>query len=681
MLWLDTETYSEIPIAHGVAKYVTGKMDVMLVAYALDDGPIKLWDRTVETTMPADLRARLDDPTEQVGMHNSSFDRTVLHHAGIATIPCERIVDTMVQAYAHGLPGQLDALCSLFKLRAEDAKMKEGRALLHLFCKPNKGARVYGEDRPAQWQTFRQYAMRDVRAMRILYGKMPKWNYPHGAERAVWGLDQKINDRGFAIDRQLAEAAVRAAAEDKTDRDAQMAQATDGAVVAGTQRDALLEHILSEYGVTLPDLQADTLQRRLDDPALPDGLKELLTLRVASSRNASAKYKTVLNAANADDRMRHGLQFCGAPTTGRWSGRMFQPQNLMRPTMSREAVDTAIQTIKSGAASLCYDNVAEVLGNCVRGVIVAPAGRMLYAADLSAIEGRALAWLAGEQDVVQFYADHDAGLVAYDSYMLAYASCFGVDPSTVTKQQRKEGKPIELAFGYGGGVAAFLTFAKVYHLDLAAMAESIHVSADRSLMLDCEGKFDWAQQNGFEAGLNKRQYSAFEYVKQRWRTARSETVRLWEALAEGFRMATLFEGKTFTAGKVTFQRNGAWLRLQLPSGRYLNFLSPKSVGKELSYLGFNRYSRKFERVPTHGGKLAGLVTQAFAGDILRDALAPIEADGFQIVLTVHDEVIAEGDPSRTVDELCAHLTRPKAWAPGLPLAAEGFKALRYRKDG
>ena len=691
-LYLDTETFSTVPLADGLHNYVKG-VEVMLVQYALDDGPETVWDRTAGAPMPSDLEDAIYDDRVPLVIANSQFDRTVLNATetfpGLALAP-ERICDTMLQAYLHGLPGALDKLCMIFGLTEEQAKIKEGRSLIHFFCKPNGGKRAYAKDHPERWARFVDYARRDITSMRIVHNKLPLWNYPGpkfeagewSEEHQLWCLDQRINDRGFAIDRALAQAAVVAELDEKKYLNSRTSQLTDGEVEAATQRDKLLVHLLDAHGLTLPDMRADTLQRRIDDPDLPLPLRQLLDLRLQSSRNSAAKYKAVLKHAGSDDRLRHTMQFAGAATTGRDSGRVFQPQNLMRPTMKQKAIDTAIEDVKSGMSTMLYDNLPEVLGNCVRGVIVAPPGRKLVVSDLSAIEGRMLAWLAGDEPILKFYRDYDAGKVKYDSYMLAYAQVFGGDPARATKGERTIGKPIELAFGYGGGVAAFLTFAATYHLDLDAMAERVWATGARVELDDCVQMYAWAKERKLHAGMGERKYAAFEYVKRKWRANRKPTVALWGALAAGFTAATAYEGCTF-GDTIKFLRTGHWLRMRLPSGRQLCFLQPRVEGRQLSYMGLDRYTRKWSRVLTHGGKLSGIATQASARDLLiKGALPEAERQGYLPVLRVHDELVTEtpDEAGFTPDGLNAILTRDLPWTTGLPLAAAGFEATRYRKD-
>ena len=686
--FIDSETFSDVPIKNGFMNYVEGA-EVMLVSYALNDDDVGLWDITRGEPMPAYLEDHVYDERIKLVAHQSAFDRRMFQFTGLfpgADLSVARWEDTMVQALAHGLPGGLDSLCKIFGVDADKAKDKRGKQLIQLFCKPTaKGTRNTEATHPVQWGEFRGYAKSDISAMRVIHRKLPRRNYPdRPIDFRVWEIDQIINQRGFMIDRNLALAAKEAAAIEKESLKSRVQEATDGAVQAGTQGDQLLKYIVESYSVELPDMRADTLKRRIEDENLPLELRQLLDLRVQSNRNSSSKYTAALKAVNEDDRLRDTLQFSGAAGTGRWGGRVFQPQNMMRPTMDKADIDTAIRLIKDDPALAVsiYDNLPEVLGNCVRGLIIAPPGKKLIVNDYSSIEGRGLAYLAREQYIVDFYRSVDAEEVDYDSYMLAYAICFGVDPATVTKAMRQLGKPIELAFGYGGGVAAFLTFAMTYHIDLVKAMEAIWETGDQRHLTECLQKYEWAKKNGYHAGMQPRMYAAFEYVKQKWRAARPKTVQFWNDLSDGFKSAIAFEKEVFRAGPICFKREGHWLYMRLPSGRCLTFLKPMMKGDQITFMGLDRYSKQWKRQNTHGGKLSGLGTQAMANDILRVALPKLEDAGYETVLTVHDEAIAETPDTDefTSGGMADIMTEEIEWLPGFPLASDGFETYRYRKE-
>ena len=696
ILWLDLETYSPTPIKHGTYKYAE-QAEVMLFAYALGDDDVGLWDVASGENAPAELLDALVDDNFYLAAHKASFDRTILQYTPLlmgVDFDASRWLCTMTQAYCHNLPGALAFLCELFGLPDDKSKSKDGRKLINLFCKPAAdGSRATHETHPAEWSRFRVYAKQDIVAMRAVHKLMPKWNYPGvdflkgkpSADHRLCTADVRINDRGYAIDHLLADRAIEAATRAKVASKEAVMEQTDGELDKAAGGAKMLKYVLSTYGITMPNMQADTVQRRIDDDSLPMELRELLAERLKGSKNTGAKYKAAKLACSEDGRLRGTLQFRGASITGRYSGRIFQPQNLLRPTMEPEDIDTAIIDLKTGAADLVYDDMPKILGNCVRGLIKAAPGNKLLVSDLSAIEGRVLAWLAGDERIVQFYRDYDAGHVGYDSYILAYAQAFNLDPTTMSKKthgkERQMGKPIELALGYGGGVAAFVTFAHTYHIDIAEIQAAVYATATPAAITDCESKYVWAKKHGFDAGLPRTQFAACEYIKRKWREARQPTTQFWTELQDAWAMVCAEEGETVAVGMVKFRRDGQWLRIRLPSGRALCFLQPKYTADGASYIGLNSQTKKWERQGTHGGKMAGWITQATANDLLNDGLLQAEDEDMPVVLTVHDELVCEVPlkSGKTVKDLERCMTAPRVWTTGLPLVADGFETVRYRK--
>lgn len=350
-IFLDTETFCGTPINNGTHRYAEGA-EIIMWQWAVGDGPVEIRDGGEDIS---DLLALLEDESYEIVIHNSAFDRNVIRHATGIHIPVERVFDTMVCAMAHSLPGALGTLCSILGVAVDKAKDKEGKTWISLFCKPQpKGRKIRRATRdthPVEWQSFRDYGGLDIEAMREIYKKLPRWNY-RGAEKELWHLDQKINERGVLMDLDLAHAAIRASDRAQVIHAADATRLTDGAVTSANQRDKMLEHILEAYGVGLPDLQISTLERRIDDPDLPVELRELLAVRLQSSKTSVSKYKRVLNGVSADGRLRGLLAFCGALRTGRWAGRLLQPQNLSRSTLSPEGVDRAIEELLADAEDL-----------------------------------------------------------------------------------------------------------------------------------------------------------------------------------------------------------------------------------------------------------------------------------------------------------------------------------------
>ncbi len=394
-LYIDIETYNAKTDlrTQGLYRYAEDA-EIMLVGYAVNDGPVKVWT-VVEESLPGPLQIAIRDADEyQIVAHNAAFERTVFNQRKDG--PFRRLADnpnwhcTMAQALLHGLPGSLQSLSEIFKLPYDEAKDKEGHKLVLLFCKPlSDGTRATRKTHPTEWEKFKEYCQKDVEAERALYKKMPMWNcIPF--ERDVYEVDRKINDRGFLVDVELAEAAVKILAKEKQSRDNKVWESTGGSITAATQRDKLLEHLLDAHGISLPDMANSTLTRRLEDPDTPPAVKELISLRLESAGTAPKKYSALLKSVSSDGRLRGTLQYCGASRTGRWTGKIFQPQNLPRPALPADEIETGIKAVKADVADLLYESVTPILSSALRGVIIAPKGKKLVVADLSSIEGRVL---------------------------------------------------------------------------------------------------------------------------------------------------------------------------------------------------------------------------------------------------------------------------------------------------
>lgn len=702
LLFSDLETFSPIDIRCGTHKYAEAA-EILVWAYALDDGQVKVWDLTQDARMPKDLRQAYEDPrVTQVWHNGAGFDRVVLQHCGFP-MAIERMFDTMVCALAHSLPGSLEQLGEVLGLADDMKKLQAGKALIRLFCMPRpknmKLRRATRETHPTEWAEFLRYAEMDIVAMREIYNRLPKWNYD-GSERALWHLDCHINNRGVCVDLDLASAAIKATDRAQTGLAEDTFRLTDGNVGAATQRDAMLQHILEAYGIELPDLRASTVANlleaggrgRADD--LPEPVRELLTVRLQASMTSSAKYKRLIEATSSDGRLRGLLQFCGASRTGRWAGRIFQPQNLPRPALKdlqgndlRDdalgvAIDAGIEALKNGTEDLVFDNVMALASSALRGVIVAPAGKKLVIADLSNIEGRVLAWLAGEEWKLDAFRDYDAGK-GPDLYKMAYAKSFGIRPEEVTKAQRQVGKVQELALGYEGGVGAFLTFAAAYGIDLEQMGKDAIDAIPKHIINEANSALAWAKQQGRDTfGLSPTAWTVCDSFKRAWRYGHPNIAAWWKEIDEAARCAIANKGVEFTARKVSLRRNGNWLLCTLPSGRKLSYPGIAIEEDQITYMGVNQFSRKWSRLKTYSGKLAENITQAVARDVLASTMQEIERTGYEIVLTVHDEILSETPNTAhySHQKLAALMSTPAHWCADLPLAAAGFETTRYKKD-
>lgn len=244
----------------------------------------------------------------------------------------------------------------------------------------------------------------------------------------------------------------------------------------------------------------------------------------------------------------------------------------------------------------------------------------------------------------------------------------------------------ELSLGYEGGVGAFATMAATYKLDLAALAEAALPTFSAEVRKDAEGMYEWAKRKGRTLGLDRDVYVACEGLKRLWRDAHPATVNLWSDVQNAAVLACQNPGQPYGAGRLIFDRKGAWLRMRLPSGRYLLYPNPKvewhGQRASLSYASWNVYRKAWCHEPTYGGKLVENACQGSSCDVMAEGMPLAEAEGYAIELTVHDELVTEtpDSPEFTAERLEQLLATGADWTAGLPLAADGYETYRYRKE-
>lgn len=703
LIFPDTETYNDqVDIKAGTYRYAE-TCELNLFGYMTEDdylvgNPARVWDATAEP-MPEELDELLTNPDHELVAWNSQFDRLVLHFTlkklgyhddefgapGSISDP-NRWRCSMAKAMAHSLPGGLGKVGPILGIKQRKEAKEEGRKLVLRFCKPWKNRKVERytrENSPDEWARYIEYCRDDVNDLTTIWYRLPDWNY-QGIELDLWRLDQVINDRGIAVDLDLCHAAVRATDRAKKKLAKQTQQATNGEVQQATQRDKLLAFILEQYGIDLPDMQKSTIERRIEDPDVPEPVRELLALRLETTRTSTAKYKAFIKATSEDGRVRGMLAFCGAGRTGRWSGRVVQLQNLPRPTMKQAEIDAGIEAMKADVEDLVTGDVMALASSAIRGALVAGKGNKLCISDLANIEGRKNAWLAGEEWKLQAFRDYDAG-TGPDTYKLAYSTSFGVPVEDVTKEQRQIGKVQELALGYQGAEGAFVAMGTVYGIDMNDAYPSVWAAASTEMRNRAVSYHRWAYKNsiGVARTLDEKAFLAACIVKMAWRDAHPEIVSSWKELEDTVKRAITIPATNFKCRRLIVRRDGNWLRIRLPSGRFLCYPQPAlSPTGKITYMGINQYTRKWQKLYTYGGKLWENVTQASARDCLRDGMFRAEAAGYANGLTVHDELITEVSDSEeySVEELSRLLATNSEWNEGLPLAAAGFETYRYRKE-
>lgn len=730
-LYLDFETFSEADLkkvgSYAYAEHPT--TEVLICTYAFDDEPVQVWDCTDGSDMPGDLHRalrRLVKPNSRIKMvwHNGGlFDRLIMKHCWGFDIPVSNTIDTMIWAFRHALPGSLDALCEVLGVSADNAKDKRGKALIQRFSKPTpknyKIRRYTAETHQDEWALFIKYAVSDITAMREVFHKLPRWGNSEFEDR-VLELDQVINDRGFKVDVALAEAAIEAVEKHKAQLQEE-AQRKYGGSLTGKDFLPILRELAPAHRIH--NAQKSTLNDLLADDDLPDDARTIIEMRLGAASTASTKYNPLLLGRSSDDRRRGCLQYGGAKRTLRWAGKGFQPQNLARGYYHDDELDKGISALLKGRAHRRFD-VAKLTASTVRSCIIPEAGHKFVVADYSNVEGRGLAWLAGEETALDTFR---AGL---DIYCVTAGKMFGMDPDDIKKnfkEIRQIGKACELGLGYEGGVGAFVTFAKNLGLDLIEMAKTMDGTFPDHIWSATARGYEWARIQEAKRPphpgekddrpsyiLDKKVWRTCDAIKRMWRESHPETVAFWRDLKDGILAAVRNPGREFWAGAhlrrngerairiwrtVEFDSSGRkvpgwWLCMELPSGRILSYPGiGVSVTKEtdedgrvntnvrIKYQGENQLTRQWTTLYTHGGKACENIVQALCRDLLAYAMINVEGGGYPIVLSVHDELVCEtpDTPEYTVAELEKLMCALPEWADGFPLVAEGAEMKRYAK--
>lgn len=721
LLFLDFETFSEADLKK-VGSYAYAEhpsTEVLICTYAFDDEPVRVWDCTDGSDMPGDLHRalrRLVKPNSRIKIvwHNGGlFDRLIMKHCWGFDIPVSNTIDTMIWAFRHALPGSLDALCEVLGVSADNAKDKRGKALIKRFSKPTpknyKIRRYTAETHPDEWAMFIRYAVSDITAMREVFHKLPRWGNSEFEDR-VLELDQLINDRGFKVDVALAEAAIEAVEKHKAQLQEE-AQRKYGGSLTGKDFLPILRELAPAHRIH--NAQKSTLNDLLADDDLPDDARMIIEMRLGAASTASTKYNPLLLGRSSDDRRRGCIQYGGAKRTLRFAGKGFQPQNLARGYYHDDELDKGISALLKGRAHRRFD-VAKLTASTVRSCIIPEAGHKFVVADYSNVEGRGLAWLAGEDDLIEVFVN------GVDVYKKLASTVFNVAYEAVTKDQRQIAKAMVLGLGYAGGVGAFVTFAKNLGLDLNDMTNTLAGTFPDHIWAATARGYEWARIQEAKRPprpgekddrpsyiLDKKVWRTCDALKRMYREANPAIVQFWRDIEDAAMAAIRNPGKEFTAGPrgVKFSRNvetdnngnkvaGWWLRMTLPSGRVMSYPGVGlSVSKEtdedgkvstnvrIKYQGENQLTRQWGFQYTYSGKLVENCTQALCRDLLANALLNVEANGYPIVLHVHDEIICETPdlPEYNVAELERLMCELPEWAEGFPLVAEGAEMKRYAK--
>lgn len=660
---IDFETRSACDLKKaGVHRYAEDPTtEILCLSYRVGDGPVRSW-------VPG-----ADDPQDLldhilgfgiVAAHNMQFDRTIWNAKTPSHWPRIDILQTdctMARANAMGLPAALGQLGQALGLRIQ--KDGDGARLMLQMCKPRKvhpDGRIEWWDDEARRARLLQYCDQDVLSECEIDAALPRLS---ASEQRMYHLDQTINDRGVAVDLAQAEKALAVVKEARKRADDRMWILTDGAVTKCSEV-AKLVAWLNGRGIVCESVAKGEIEEIvLQTEVLGDEeAEEAINLRRASSKTSTDKFKAMLSSACADGRVRGTLAYHSAHT-GRWAGRLIQPQNFPRVDPDRDMPDvlTALEVLawdKSPdeictALETLTGDVMGTLSKCLRATIVAAEGKMFVGGDFSNIEGRLNAWIAGEAWKLQAFREYDAG-VGPDLYKLAFSKSFNVAIDKVSKADRQIGKVMELALGYQGGAGAFITMGANY---------GVRVTEERA-----------------------------NELKTAWRGANPKITQSWWDLQDAAIAAVGTPGEKIEIldGKVVFLCQNGFLFCRLPSKRVISFAAPRlklveglngQTRYQVEYDGLDSQTKKWGPQRLYGGILCNNVVQGTARDVMAEAMLRAERMGYDVVLTVHDELLCEiGQTSEPqADRFADLMSVLPDWADGLPLAAAAWEDTRYVK--
>lgn len=646
VLHIDLETYSDIDIGKcGAYRYADSpSFEILLLAYAYDDEPVTVIDVAQREGWPTQVLDDILSSDITKVAHNAAFERICLSKFLNTKLDPKAWHCTMVHALSLGFPASLADVGKALNLDEDKQKMAVGKRLITYFCKPCKPTQANGQRTrnyphhdPEKWDLFKEYNRQDVVTEQAIYERLMKFPLPD-SEQILYCLDQSINDYGIGVDTDLMDKVIGYSKDYETQMRKECEELTGGINIHSIVQ--LKQWLTEQEGRQIDSLTKDDVDQLLKLDLKPSS-RRILELRQETGKTSVKKYEAFERSICGDGRIHGAFQFYGAGRTGRWAGRLIQPQNF--PRNAFEDIALARQMVKSARwdeIEMLYGSMNDVFSTLIRTLIVPPEGMTFAIADYSAIEARVVAWMADEKWRQDVFANGG------DIYCMSATQMFGVpvEKHGQNSHLRKKGKVAELACGFGGGVGAL------------------------------------RKMGGEQMGLTEKE---MDDIVKKWRGSSPHVVKLWSELGDAAIEAIDTRLRVKCRHGVSFKYAKGILFMQLPSGRSLAYVQPRFDGRELTYMGMNQTTRKWERTKTWGGKLTENLIQAIARDCLAVSMSKIQQAGYHIVMHVHDEVIVEV-PSDGADE---HLKRieelmgePIDWAPGLLLTADGFTSEYYRKD-
>lgn len=639
---IDIETYSEADLSKsGVYKYVDAPgFEVLLFGYSADGGPVKVISLAEGEELPQKIKEALLDDTVLKFAFNAQFERVCLEkYLGVHLAP-DAWRCTMVASLYLGLPGSLAQVGAV--LGVEKKKLETGKDLIKFFsvpCKPTKtnGGRTRNlpEHDREKWQQFITYNARDVETEMDIMEKVARFPVPDFLWKQ-YAQDQRINDLGIELDMSLVTQAIKC---DEESRERYLKRAQELTGLENPNSPIQLKEWILSNGVEMETLTKAEVASVMETATGP--VKEVLELRQLLSKSSVKKYVAMETCRCSDGRAHGLLQFYGANRTGRWAGRLVQVQNLPQNHIPDLAV--ARNLIKSGcfeAVELLYDSIPDTLSQLIRTAFVPREGCKFMVADFSAIEARVIAWLAGESWRQEVFRNNG------DIYCASASQMFGVpvEKHGVNGELRQKGKIAELALGYGGGVGAMISMGAI---DMGLAEEELQPIVDS------------------------------------WRQSNTAIVKLWWDVHRCV-IKAVKDKQPQTYKCLTFEYQSGMLFIGLPSGRRLAYAKPSVYRNdydrdEIAYMGVDA-TKKWGKIDSYGPKFVENIIQAMSRDILAEAMARMEAAGYDIVMHVHDEAVIEAPRDAVLEDACQIMSKAPDWTPGLILNAAGYECEFYQKD-
>lgn len=643
VLGIDIETFSDVDLIKcGVYAYADSPaFEVLLFAYSFDGEETQIIDLAQGEAIPAEVESAIFNDSITKTAFNANFERTCLSRFFGTQLSPYSWHCSAVQAAMLALPRSLEDVGAVLGL--DKQKMKEGKELIRYFCVPCKPTKANGgrtrnlpHHAPEKWELFKTYCKRDVDVEKAIRQKLHHFPIPE-SEMEMYRLDQEINDRGVLVDLALVHQAISC---ESLHKEIVTKRAYELTGLENPNSVAQMKGWLEGKGLEIESLSKQAVSDLIKET---DGeVEELLRLRLLMAKTSVKKYEAMERSVCKNGRVHGLLQFYGANRTGRWAGRLVQVQNL--PQNHIVDLELARNLVKQGRfedLELFYDSTPNVLSELIRTAFVPKKGCRFIVADFSAIEARVLAWLSGEQWRLDVFASH--GKI----YEASASAMFHVPIEEITKSSplRQKGKISELALGYGGSVGALTSMGAL------------------------------------DMGLAEEELSP---LVSTWRNANPHITQFWWDV-DAAAIKTVTEKKETRVGRITFFYQSGILFVMLPSGRRLAYVKPRmdvnKFGRNgLTYEGISE-SGKWGRIETYGPKLVENIVQGTARDLLAEAMLRLKKRGYQIVMHIHDEAVLEvPNGVGSVKEVCSIMAEQPEWAEGLPLRADGYECVFYKKD-